>query len=318
MNNTVILTPYNPNWPPMFEAEAMRIQNILGDNCVQIHHIGSTSIPGLVAKPIIDMVPVVKDIQAIDGAVSKKLEHLGYSARGELGMAFRGYFSHPNFHLHIWEEGSDEITKHLLFRDYMRLCHEDRQAYENLKKDLAKQFHDNRKLYTLNKESFIRSILKKAGFHGYTLVEALTKREWEAYHRIRRVQLFDPMGIVYDPHHPSITSPHSTHFVLGKGDDIVSVGMLESLDTPSHKTSCHNGKCIALRSLATDPAHINMGHGTYLLKKLERWCKHHGYERIHLHALHSALPFYKRCGYEEMPFDDVALNPDSIKVGKVL
>src|SRR5580698_1970268 len=89
MARTIEVVPYNPEWPQMFEAEAALIKKALGDNCIAIHHIGSTSIPGLSAKPIIDILPVVKDILKVD---AKPIEALGYQAKGENGMAFRRYF----------------------------------------------------------------------------------------------------------------------------------------------------------------------------------------------------------------------------------
>jgi len=78
---------YDPSWPELFEVEAERIKQALGHNCIRIHHIGSTSIPGLSAKPVIDMLPVVRDIQEVDKA-TKAMESLGYEAKGEYGMAF--------------------------------------------------------------------------------------------------------------------------------------------------------------------------------------------------------------------------------------
>jgi GrpB-like predicted nucleotidyltransferase (UPF0157 family) len=82
---------YNPNWPELFETEAKRIKEALGNNCIEIHHIGSTSIPRLSAKPVIDILPVVRDIREVD-KTNKAMESLGYEAKGENGIAFRRYF----------------------------------------------------------------------------------------------------------------------------------------------------------------------------------------------------------------------------------
>jgi len=83
--------PYHSEWPQLFEIEAAKIKQALSDNCITIHHIGSTSVTGLAAKPIIDMVPVVKNITTVDSA-AKKMLALGYEAKGEYGMLFRRYF----------------------------------------------------------------------------------------------------------------------------------------------------------------------------------------------------------------------------------
>ena len=91
MKKNIEVVPYSPEWPEMFASEAELIKQALGNNCITIHHIGSTSVPGLSAKPIIDILPVVRDIQEVDKA-TKAMESLGYEAKGEYGMAFRRYF----------------------------------------------------------------------------------------------------------------------------------------------------------------------------------------------------------------------------------
>lgn len=88
MSSSIKVVPYNGNWPKMFEQESALIQQALGANCIIIHHIGSTSIPGLSAKPIIDMLPVVKNILEVDKA-TKAMESLGYEVKGEYGIALR-------------------------------------------------------------------------------------------------------------------------------------------------------------------------------------------------------------------------------------
>ena len=77
MPQHIIVTEYNPDWPQMFQQEMKKIERILGDNCVAVCHIGSTSVPGLAAKPIIDMMPIVKVLAAAD-AVSAEFERIGY------------------------------------------------------------------------------------------------------------------------------------------------------------------------------------------------------------------------------------------------
>jgi GrpB-like predicted nucleotidyltransferase (UPF0157 family) len=111
---------YDPSWPELFEIEAEQIKQALGRNCIEIHHIGSTSVPGLSAKPIIDMLPVVRDIQEVDKA-TKAMESLGYEAKGEYGMAFRRYFQKGKdirtHNVHMYQEGDPEISRYLKFRN---------------------------------------------------------------------------------------------------------------------------------------------------------------------------------------------------------
>lgn len=175
------VVPYNPDWPKLFAAEAAKIKQALGNNCVAIHHIGSTSVPYLPAKPIIDMIPVVLDLKQVD-LVNDKMQALGYEVKGEHGILFRRHFvkRKPNasFNIHIYENESPEIEHNLKFRDWMRTHAEDRKAYAELKQGLARQFPQDGTSYWLGKDKFIGSINIKAGWQGLRLVKALTPREW--------------------------------------------------------------------------------------------------------------------------------------------
>jgi len=113
----VKVVPYDPRWPEIFRAESIQIEQALGNNCSAIHHIGSTAIPGLSAKPIIDILPVVKDIVEVDAA-TKAMEGLGYEAKGENGMAFRRFFQKGKevrtHHVHVYEKEDPISPSHLI------------------------------------------------------------------------------------------------------------------------------------------------------------------------------------------------------------
>lgn len=128
------IVPYDPVWPQVFEREASPICSALGENCISIHHFGSTSIPFLEAKPKIDILAEVTHLDAID---TSSLEALGFEARGEVIPSGR-YFSkkNPRVHLHIFEVRNPLIQRNLLFRDWLRAHEEDRFAYAELKKNL--------------------------------------------------------------------------------------------------------------------------------------------------------------------------------------
>jgi GrpB-like predicted nucleotidyltransferase (UPF0157 family)/Ser/Thr protein kinase RdoA (MazF antagonist) len=162
----VEIKPYDANWPSAFEIEAKLIKEALGHNCLAIHHVGSTSVPGLAAKPIIDMIPVVKDITEVDN-YNAAMEVLGYKAMGEYGIPMRRYFQkgleHRTHNIHVFEQNNPEIDRHLKFRDWMRTHPEDMQAYADLKKNLAIRFKNDIFSYCLEKEDFIAAIDKKAG-----------------------------------------------------------------------------------------------------------------------------------------------------------
>ncbi len=139
----------------------------LGENVVAIHHIGSTAIPGIYAKPIIDILVEVKDIAIVDQQ-SPAIAALGYQVMGEFGIPGRRFFRKDNkigtrtHHIHIFEANSPDIKRHLAFRDYMIAHLEDAQKYSELKRQLAKQYPDNIDKYMDGKDGFIKKMQTKA------------------------------------------------------------------------------------------------------------------------------------------------------------
>lgn len=153
------LVPYDPKWAEQFENEARVIYPALGSNCLALHHFGSTSIPGLSAKPKIDILAVVHHLASIDG---KALESIGFESRGEVIPTGR-YFCKktPRVHLHIFEKGNPLIQRNLNFRDWLRFNKHDRAAYEKLKQQLAAT-HTDEMSYCRAKTEFIAQIIEKA------------------------------------------------------------------------------------------------------------------------------------------------------------
>ena len=126
------ILPYDTDWPVQFNRESINIQAILGTQAVSIHHIGSTSIPGLAAKQDIDILLIIKQLaQAVD------LQKIGYIFQGELNIPLRHYFSKEDgkakFNLHVCEAYHSFITLNMVFRDYLRNHPQDREAYAKLK-----------------------------------------------------------------------------------------------------------------------------------------------------------------------------------------
>lgn len=158
MSKNIEIVEYNPNWHNIFETESKLIKQALGDNCLEIHYIGSTSVPNLAAKPIIDIMPIVSDISALD-KTTKEIKALGYEAKGEYGIPFRRYFQKVGFHVHIFDKISSETQRHLLFRDWMRDHLDDREQYAKLKQDLALSYANDIDQYVLGKDSFIKNIV---------------------------------------------------------------------------------------------------------------------------------------------------------------
>ncbi len=168
MKKNIEVVPYSPEWPKMFASEAELIKQALGNNCITVHHIGSTSVPNLSAKPIIDILPVVKDIQEVDKA-TKALESLGYEAKGEYGIAFRRYFQKGKnartHNVHVYQEGDPEINRYLKFRDWMRSHPDDAEKYAKLKEGLAAKFPEDILQYCNGKDAFVASIVSGKRAH---------------------------------------------------------------------------------------------------------------------------------------------------------
>lgn len=157
----VKVVPHDPRWRDAFEAEAARVAAALGENVVGVHHIGSTAIPGIYAKPVIDLLVEVSDIDAVD-ARGPSMESLGYEVMGEYGIRGRRYFRKENregvrtHHVHAFEAGSPEAERHLAFRDYMLAHPAEAQRYGELKVRLAEEHPHSFDAYMDRKDGFIK------------------------------------------------------------------------------------------------------------------------------------------------------------------
>ena len=167
----VVITKYDPSWPEVFAGEAQAIRQALGDTLVAIEHVGSTAIPGLAAKPIIDILAAVTSLAEAEARLAA-LEALGYDCRGENGIPGRLFFRKGliefkrTHHLHIVGIGHEQWASMLAFRDYLRSHPGDAQRYEALKRALSEKYRDNRRAYTNGKASFVEAILEKARQQG--------------------------------------------------------------------------------------------------------------------------------------------------------
>ena len=175
MTNEVIVVEYDPVWPSLFEEEKARLLAVVGDHIEDIQHIGSTAVPGLGAKPIIDIQMSLRDLALVEKCVGP-LESIGYEYLGEYGVPGRPFFHKParrpfaerTHHLQIVEKGGEEWRKVLLLRDSLRAHPEVAQQYHLLKRALASQFGTDRVGYTEAKTAFVRSVLEKAEMEATT------------------------------------------------------------------------------------------------------------------------------------------------------
>lgn len=158
----VVIVPYDAAWPATFAALRDRIAPVLGELAVGIEHVGSTAVPGLDAKPIIDIDVVIRHADDLP-AVTERLVTLGYTDLGDLGIigreAFRATPELSRHHLYVCAAGSSTLQAHLTLRDALRLDPEIRSAYATLKRDLVKRYPSERDAYAEGKSIFITSVL---------------------------------------------------------------------------------------------------------------------------------------------------------------
>ena len=158
----VELVPHDPEWSLHANQEISRLQGGLSFQIIGIYHIGSTSIPGIKAKPILDFVMEVENLDDVLNAIAE-FEALGYINKGELGIPGRQFFSKDtdgerSHHLHVFQKGHPDIERHTIFRDFLRANPDSAREYEKLKEKLAKRFPKQSSSYTAGKSDFILSM----------------------------------------------------------------------------------------------------------------------------------------------------------------
>jgi GrpB-like predicted nucleotidyltransferase (UPF0157 family) len=166
MSRKVLVLPYNSAWAQQFATERGVLQPIFGDEALAIHHIGSTSIPGMSAKPIIDLLMEVRNIASVD-RFNEKMRESGYTPKGENGITGRRYFVKGSedlhvSHVHCFQSGHWQIERCLIFRDYLMDHPDEARSYSRLKEFLAEKFPENIDAYVEGKEPFCEEINVKA------------------------------------------------------------------------------------------------------------------------------------------------------------
>ena len=315
MKKNIEVTIYDPNWHNVFEKEATLISQALGNNCFEIHHVGSTSVPDLAAKPKIDIIAVVKN-----GKESiEPLEKAGVIYRGEWNIPCQFGFvkrSENKVNLHLFEEGHPEIDLNLKFRDYLRTHPQDRDDYARLKQKLLQDessyLKENARFanYTLRKGDFIRGVLEKAGFDKMRILKCSDSTEWAAAQHFRNTYFFTPHGID-DPYTWTFDHPDHAHLAFYHGTKIMGYAHIQFwIDQRA-----------AIRIIAIDETNRNQNAGSRFLALIEAWLKKLDIKSIHAESRQSSLRFYLKNGYIKMPFDDPEYHdsdPNDVPVGKII
>lgn len=160
-----MIQDYDPLWPQLFERLRTRLAVVLEGMADTIEHVGSTSVPGLAAKPIIDIDVLLTSSFDLPRAIAR-LASIGYEHRGDLGIAGREAFRAPReespHHLYVCPPGNIPYLEHISFRDYLRSHQRDAEAYAELKRTLADKFRNDREAYNEAKGEFVRTILRRA------------------------------------------------------------------------------------------------------------------------------------------------------------
>lgn len=169
----VTVTDYNPDWPRLFDAECIRLRRLLPPDLIgKIHHIGSTAVPGLAAKPIVDMLVEVPDLETVRSRIAPLLEAAGYTflwrpvSPGDVNIDYAWFIRRDRtgrrtHHIHMVPPGSPYFDR-LTFRDYLRGHLDAAQDYAALKKNAARLHHADRAAYARAKSAFIKRTLREA------------------------------------------------------------------------------------------------------------------------------------------------------------
>ena len=160
----LLVFPYREEWKTLFEKEKRDLEEAIGDYIEDIQHVGSTSIPGMPAKPILDIAIAVKDFEEARICI-EPLCKMGYTFKGENGIPRRHYFlkGEPcTHHIHLLEKDSEEWEKLILFRDYLRTHQNTAEEYKKLKRHLSERHREDRKVYQAAKTDFVEAVIRKS------------------------------------------------------------------------------------------------------------------------------------------------------------
>jgi GrpB-like predicted nucleotidyltransferase (UPF0157 family) len=165
-SDRVELVDHDPSWAELFEAEKGQISAIFDGRAVAIEHVGSTSVPDLCAKPIVDVLVGLRELELSDADV-ESMRSLGYEYLGEYGLPGRLFFRKEprTHHVHVVAHGGEHWERQLMFRDALRSDAEERQRYDEFKRRLAAEGHP-RDVYTELKTPFIREVEARARERG--------------------------------------------------------------------------------------------------------------------------------------------------------
>jgi GrpB-like predicted nucleotidyltransferase (UPF0157 family) len=165
MPRIIEVLEYDPAWATRFEEEAAHILQALDEVVIEVHHIGSTSVSGMAAKPVIDILLEVTDLRFLD-AQAERLACLDYEPRGENGISDRRFFqkggNSRTHHIHAFVTGSEHVIRHLYFRDYLIAHPFEAKEYSDIKRNLAVMHRTNPQAYVTGKSGYVQALESRA------------------------------------------------------------------------------------------------------------------------------------------------------------
>lgn len=314
------IVPYDHKWPKMYEEEAKIIESALGENFISINHIGSTSVPGIHAKPKIDIIVAVKDLKKS----RNQLKKVSMTYRGEYNIPLHYFFTKRDsvdINLHVYENNNPEIELNIAFRNYLREHEVTRNEYTNLKKKLVKdktsfdKKSHNLPAYTLRKGDFIRSVLKKIGFAHLRVLRCSDDTEWKIVKKLRQ-EYFLNFASIDDPYTDTFNYKQHQHFILYKGTEIIGYSHIQLL--PNKRSLI---RILIINEESQNKDSDGEDFGGKFISIIEKWLKSQGYKIINAKVSPEALDFYKKHNYKKMPFDDQVKykhHPEGINIGKII
>lgn len=294
----IVIVGYDPEWPRRFERERERIEAALGSVARRIEHVGSTSVPGLAAKPIVDVLVAVDDADD-EPAFGPALERAGYELRVR-EPGHRMYRTpQRDVHVHLWPDGP-EVARHLAFRDRLRESPADRDEYERLKRSLAQREWSDVNQYADAKGPLIDAILARAAGATDGLVRAAATADSVAIAR-----LLGELGYETSP----TAAGHQLERVLDRRDAGVLVYELdrEPIALVAYETFeliYRSRPQCRITALVVRADHRRRGIARELIAAVEAIARMRDCHRIELTtrpARPEALGFYLACGFTERP-----------------
>ena len=311
----VIVLPYDEAWASDFEKIREEIKAALGDLALRIEHVGSTSVRGLSAKPIIDLDVVIRDASVLDEVV-RCLAGIGYHHEGDLGIPGREAFKYEGkehlrkHHLYVCATDSAELKRHIAFRDYLRSHPEAVQEYSRIKEEGAALYPEDMDRYIEHKAPLIQRIYEKMNT-SYRIRKA-DGNDIEALRELYR--LLEEDGVRYQPEH-FVIGERTEDFFLGIFDsdtqdilvadiDGLAIGFVHCMIIPQKKVSCLKPQTVVyLQDLCVREDLRDQGIGTALIRAAKAYGKEMGADFIRTQVFPgntAGMRFYERNGFCEM------------------